>query len=85
MSSSNGYLTIEKDISPDVEKELKKIAKQIVKANKKIIELGYSSYLSAQGNWNIMDGSSHVGVGASPNRDAVIATFSLDCIDGGDW
>lgn len=85
MSKSNGYFCIEKEVGADVEKELKKIAKAIVTANNKIAKLGYSSYLSAGGTWNIVDGKTHIGTRAERNDSCVVATFSVSNIDAGDW
>lgn len=81
------YFTIENEdklIDESHEKKLRSIANRISKANKELIELGYTSYLSAHGNWNIMNGDSH-GSKAEPLREKVLASFSLDHIDAGDW
>jgi hypothetical protein len=80
----NGYLTIEKNIDDKTEKELRSIARAIVKANNRIIKLGYISYLSAHGSWNIVDGETHKGIG-EPDQSVVVASFSIDRIDAGDW
>lgn len=85
MSSKTGYCTIEKEVDEATEKEIKSIARAIVKANNRIIKLGYSSYLSAHGGWNIVDGDTHKGLGAHPDHSVVVANFSIDKIDAGDW
>ena len=85
MSKTNGYFTTHKDVDEKTEKELRSIARAIVKANNKIIKLGFSSYLSAHGSWNIVDGDTHSGRDAEANQSVVVANFSLDRIDAGDW
>lgn len=84
MPKSNGYFGTEKEVSPEVEKQLQKIAKSIVTANNKIAKLGYSSYLAC-GTWNITDGETHIGTSAKRNESCVVASFSISNIDAGDW
>ena len=85
MSKIDGYFSIEKNIDDKTKEELKSIARAIVKANNRIIKLGYSSYLSAHGSWNIVDGETHKGNGANADQSVVVANFSIDSIDAGDW
>lgn len=74
----------DKLIDESHERKLKSIARRISKANNELIELGYNSYLSAHGSWNIMNGDSH-GSMAEPLQENVVANFSLNHIDAGDW
>ena len=47
-------------------------------------DLGYTSYLSANGNWNVMNGDSH-GDYQQRLDENVVFNFVLDKIDCGDW
>ena len=64
---------------------MRTIARAIVKANNRIIKLGYTSYLAAHGSWNVVDGATHAGKNADSDQSVVVANFSIDGIDAGDW
>lgn len=74
----------EKLINESDEKRLRSIANRITKANKELIKMGYTSYLSAHGNWNVMNGDSH-GDYQQRLDENVVFNFVLDKIDYGDW
>lgn len=76
----------DKLINESDEKKLASIARRISKANKELIDLGYTSYLSAHGSWNIMNGDSHDSSNScNALYENVVANFQLQRIDAGDW
>lgn len=67
-------------------KLLKQIGNQMIKLNKKILEMGYDVYLSTHGRANIMKGPTHDdGMSPQPLLDNVVYSFILENWDGGDW
>lgn len=74
----------DKLIEESHEAKLKAIANRIYKANEELIALGYTTYISSHGSWNIMNGDSH-GKGAEALRGNAVANFHLYRLDAGDW
>ena len=85
MPRLDGYFGTEKEIDSKVEEKLRKIAKNIVRATNEISKLGYTSYLSSGGSWNIVDGDTHSGANARPNYDCVVANFKVNNVEAGDF
>lgn len=79
-------ITIEKDISLDDEKRIKKNLKKIYSAIEDLNEMNYNLYLSAD-SLNICDGETHYGSCAFPDQSVVVASLAKGYlkIDSGDW
>lgn len=79
-------IAIEKDISPDDEKRIKRNLKKIYSAIEDLNKMNYNLYLSAN-YLNVCDGETHYGSGAFPDQSVVVASLAKGYlkIDGGDW
>lgn len=67
------------------EKKLLSALNRIQKAHDEIIDMGYTAYVEAEGNYNVMNGETHAGVFLHAENRNVVASVSLKCIDMGAW
>lgn len=75
----------DKLIDPSHEKKLLSALNRLQKATKDIEKLGYTMYMEAEGGFNVMNGSTHSGIGQQSNQENIVASVRVSSVDCGAW
>lgn len=81
---SRATIFIEKEVSQNDEKRIKKNLRKVRTAIDDLADMGYTMYL-APNSLNVCDGDTHKGKSAEADRGVVVASVYLEHIDAGDW